>query len=199
MHTIRRALTSGVMVLIALALLTAHRSAAQAPSFATIYSFKGGADGSSPNGVTFGENGSLYGTTYTGGTNTCDGYLCGTIFALTPAKGGAWTKTVLFDFNGADGALPSAKLAFGSGGALYGTTETGGSNDSSGSGFGGTVFELAPPSATGEAWTETVLYSFSNNGEAPHTPLGGVIIGPSGALYGTTDSAGGKLDREHPA
>ena len=67
MHTIRRALTSKLVVLIALAILTAHRSAAQASSFATIYSFKGGADGSSPSGVTFGENGALYGTTYTGG------------------------------------------------------------------------------------------------------------------------------------
>ena len=130
-----------------------------------------------------------------GVTNTCDygGFLCGTVFELTPVKGAAWTKTVLFDFNGPGGALPGSAIGgsgpkpiFGSNGALFGTTMAGGSNDGSGVGFGGTVFELAPPTTVGGVWSETVLYSFSPYPEDPTTPLSGVLIGPSGALYGTT-------------
>jgi hypothetical protein len=187
--------TSKTLVLVALALFMACSGAAQSPIFATVYSFQGGSDGASPNGVIFGENGSLYGTTYTGGPNTCGdgGYLCGTVFELTPAKGTAWTKTVLFSFNGVDGALPSenyagsggpgSKLVFGSNGALYGTTEGGGSGNN-----GGTDFELAPPATPGGVWTESVLYSFPGGIDAPHMPFGGVLMGPSGALYGTTFS-----------
>ena len=84
MHMIRRALTSEVMILAALALLTAQGGFAQASGYATLYSFKGGSDGASPEGVILGSNGALYGTTLTGGANTCDygGYLCGTVFEL---------------------------------------------------------------------------------------------------------------------
>ena len=104
--------TSKTLVLVALALFMACSGAAQSPIFATVYSFQGGSDGASPNGVIFGENGSLYGTTYTGGPNTCGdgGYLCGTVFELTPAKGTAWTKTVLFSFNGVGTATSNSHL-----------------------------------------------------------------------------------------
>jgi uncharacterized repeat protein (TIGR03803 family) len=197
MHTLRRTLTWEATVLLALALLTPRGGEAQTPAFATIYSFKGGSDGRAPNGVILGENGALYGTTFVGGTNICGlniAYGCGTVFELAPAEGSAWTKTVLYSFDGADGASPSpslastpgSKLAFGSNGALYGTTEAGGSNDSSGTGPGGTVFELAPPASAGGVWTESVLHSFPNSVSAPHTLFGGVSIGPGGTLYGTT-------------
>lgn len=159
MHTIR---------MVALALIMARGGAAQASTFATVYSFQGGIDGASPNGVIFGANGSLYGTTYTGGANECGqgGYLCGTVFELTPAKEAPWTKTVLCSFNGGDGMLPSgAKLVFGNNGALYGTTDGGGSGNN-----GGTVFELAPPATAGGVWSETVLYSLPGGTDAPHTP-----------------------------
>jgi hypothetical protein len=189
MQTIRRTLTAQAALLIALSLLTARDGAAQASSYATLYSFKGSSDGASPEGVILGSNGALYGTTLTGGANTCDygGFGCGTVFELAPAKEVPWTKTVLYGFNGASGALPSygARLAFGKNGALYGTTMAGGSNDSPGQPEGGAVFELTPP-ATGGAWTESVLYSFSENIEAPEDPYSGVLIGSGGALYGTT-------------
>lgn len=181
MHTIRRTLTEAAL-LVALALLAARGGAAQ--SFYTLYSFKGTTDGSAPNGVIFGKNGALYGTTYGGGNQN------GTVFELTPVKGAAWNKTVLFNFNGTDGSGPSAELigpgapgpslAFGSNGALYGATVYGGSGNG-----GGTVFELAPPATSGGAWTETVLYSLPGGPNAPRAPIGRVFIGPSGALYGT--------------
>ncbi len=54
-----------------------------------LHSFRGGADGANPNGSMTYVNGSLYGTTYSGGTGSCnpssghtDG--CGTIFEITP-------------------------------------------------------------------------------------------------------------------
>ena len=195
MQALRHTPTSAVMI--ALALLTAAHLAAQTPTYAVLYSFQVGADGSGPNGVTLGKSGALYGTTYTGGKNTCSTqtqyYLCGTVFELAPSTAGAWTKTVLHSFSGPDGARPSPQiiedvpgpsLVFGSSGALYGTTEVGGSNDPAGTGPAGTVFELAPPATAGEAWAETVLYSLSGSGEAPHTP-NGVLIDPSGAVYTT--------------
>jgi hypothetical protein len=189
MIALRRTLTAEAAVLIALAIFTARNGAAQAPEYAVLYSFKGGSDGASPEGVILGSNGALYGTTLTGGPNTCDygDYFCGTVFELAPAKEIPWTKTVLYSFNGASGALPSygAKLAFGNNGVLYGTTMAGGSNDTGGLFYGGTVFELAPPANAGGAWTESVLYSFPENEEAPRIPYSGVFIGPSGALYGT--------------
>jgi uncharacterized repeat protein (TIGR03803 family) len=171
-------------VLVALALLTARGGAAQ--TFGTIYSFKGTTDGSAPNGVIFGKNGSLYGTTGGGGSNGS-----GTVFELTPVKGAPWTKTVLFDFDGPDGSLPSpsatgasgGKLVFGTNGALYGTTADGGSGNN-----GGTIFELAPPATAGGAWTETVLYSLPGP-TGPRAPFAPLVVGPGGAVYATAYSS----------
>jgi hypothetical protein len=176
MYTVRRKPTWEAATLVGLAIFTAPRAAAQASAFATLYSFKGGSDGAAPNGVIFGENGALYGTTYAGGNQN------GTVFELVPVKGAEWSKTVLFDFNGTDGAAPTprANLVLRSNGALYGTTQAGGSGNN-----GGTVFELAPPMIAGGVWTETVLYSLPGGDDAPHFPYGGLLVGPSGALYGT--------------
>lgn len=196
MHTIQRQLIRKALVLVALTPMMARGGTPQASTFATIYSFKGGSDGASPNGLTLGKNGALYGTTYAGGSNnTCNGNLCGTVFELAPVKGVGWTKTVLHDFNGADGAWPSPflqggsgpRMVFGGNGALYGTTEAGGTSWSGP--FGGTVFELAPPATAGGTWTESVLYNMGGSAFVPNTPLGGVIIGPGGTVYGTTSSS----------
>jgi hypothetical protein len=45
-------------------------------------------------------------------------------------------------------------LTFGSNGEFYGVTVGGGP------GGAGAIVELAPPTTSGGAWTETVLYSF---------------------------------------
>jgi uncharacterized repeat protein (TIGR03803 family) len=172
--------------------------AGQGPVFHTLYNFHGGADGAQPNGVIRGPNEVLYGTTYTGGANACGGSQCGTVFELVPAAGATWTKVVLLNFNGADGAFPSPSyvmqsspgpsLVFGPKGAFYGVTMFGGSFDPSGGGNGGTVFELAPPSTPGGTWIETVLASFAGSRYAPMAPLGGLLISGSGELFGTTFS-----------
>ena len=51
--------------------------------FTPIYTFTGGNDGASPQGrVAIATNGTLYGTTATGGLRRCSGVGCGTVFHL---------------------------------------------------------------------------------------------------------------------
>jgi uncharacterized repeat protein (TIGR03803 family) len=94
-----------------------------------LYGFSGGADGGYPfGGVIRNSNGTLYGTTYTGGANSD-----GTVFELV--KG---TESVLHSFDGSDGADPVGGLLRDSKGHLYGTTSAGGS-------YGwGVVWEITP-------------------------------------------------------
>ena len=163
MRCIRRgAITGSSIILATLGLFPASSGMARASTYEILYSFEGGPDGASPNGVTLGKNGQLYGTTYTGGANLCDsaGYYCGSAFELIPASTAPWTKAIIYSFNGADGALPSPgelapgpALALGKNGTLFGTTANGGSSDPYASSLGGTAFELIPPTASGEVWT----------------------------------------------
>jgi uncharacterized repeat protein (TIGR03803 family) len=161
----------------------------QAWTVTYLYTFTGqNGDGANPTaGLAMAPNGTLYGTTYYGGAA---GY--GTVFELTPPTlpGGVWSETVLYSFMGhGDGALPSAALTIGQGGALYGTTFGGGTggclvNSTPGC---GTVFRLTPPTAPGGSWTETVLHSFiGSDGNFPQSSL---AIG-NGTLYGTVSSGG---------
>lgn len=92
--------------------------------------------------------------------------------------------TTLFSFaNDAKGEHPVAAPILGPDGALYGTTYQGGPNGI------GTVYRVAP-AAPGQPWKRKVLYTFrtGNNGSGP---IAGLLMGPDGALYGTTESGGG--------
>src|SRR5438067_2363272 len=119
-----------------------------------LHTFSGG-DGAYPYPTLISDSsGALYGNTANGGVD--QNY--GTVFQLTPpaTQGGAWTHTVLYRFNGSDGANPYAALISDATGALYGTTSAGGLND------GGTVYKLTPSSTTGSGtWTVTTLHIFS--------------------------------------
>lgn len=161
-----------------------------------LYSFKGGNDGSAPNGpLIFGPSGALYGTTALGGSSGCP-FGCGTVYKLTPPPGAGapWIETVLSRFRGgSDGQFPFAGLVFDRSGALYGTTNTGGILSACGGSGCGTVFKLTPPVGRGTDWTRTILYSFRGgyvngpDGAFPQQPL---TLDRSGALYGTTSSGG---------
>jgi uncharacterized repeat protein (TIGR03803 family) len=159
-----------------------------------LHSFTGvPGDGELPRGALIAdEGGALYGTTVLGGSSSCSGLGCGTVFKLTPPSQGqtAWTETVLYSFKGGnDGANPSTSLIADDRGALYGTTELGGSGTSCfGSGCG-TVFKLTPPADGQTVWTETVLYRFTGGSDG-HFPAGSLIADERGALYGTTSSGG---------
>jgi len=145
-------------------------------------------DGSNPwAGLILGPDGSLYGTTISGGKTSlaaASGY--GVVFQLTLAAG-VWSESVLHAFDGTDGRNPYAGVILDSLGNLYGTTSLGG-NYSCNSVYGcGVVFELTPSSSGG--WDENALLVFSggNEGLSPYADL---VMNPQGHLYGTTEYAG---------
>ena len=155
-----------------------------------LYAFQGGSDGNSPWAqVTLGADGSIYGTTLTGGgiTLPCPTG-CGTVFKLTKGSNGAWTETILHLFLGGavDGQGPSGNLILDAQGNLYGTTFYGVAAPCSIEGCG-VVFELSP-TASGP-WTETILHAFTGLGDGG-IPAGSLITDPSGNLYGTTQTGG---------
>src|SRR3984957_18654661 len=166
-----------------------------------LYSFHGNSDGATPaGGVVFDPQGNLYGATSGGGSGSCAGFFqCGTVYQLSPPtqKGGAWTETVLYNFQGSqsgDGASPAGSLGIANSGNLYGTTGYGGTGDCVllGTKEGcGAVFELSPPKMKGGAWTETVLYSFKGDKDG-YVPNGDLVFDSAGNLYGATTFGGGK-------
>lgn len=96
----------------------------------------------------------------------------------------AQTYTVIHSFSGgADGGAPEGGLTMDAAGNLYGTT------------FGafqrcgnqcGTVFKMKN---TGQGWILTPLYKFTGGSDGAN-PYAGVVFGPDGALYGTTEFGG---------
>ncbi len=148
-----------------------------------LYDFTAHNDGAYPEygGLTFGSDGTLYGTASAGGA-----YGFGTIFNLRPpaticrSVKCPWDITVLYAFGGGhDAQYPNGKVVFDTAGNLYGTTYGGGD-------YGyGTVFMAT---RSGGTWTETVLHSFNKTDGA--TPTAGVVLDSAGNLYGTTNSGG---------
>lgn len=158
-------------------------------SFATIHDFQPAPDGEFPESrMVFGPDGSLYGTTVSGGTGACLQYGCGIVFKLTPGDG-SWTESILLEFNFLNGGYPSGRLAFDAPGNLYGTTSGGGTGfeECSGGCLGdGVVYKL---NLSGGAPTETVLHDFyAGNAVDGIGPEGGVTFDNAGNLYGTTTS-----------
>jgi len=155
----------------------------------TLYPFNSvsGTDGFGPSATLLdpgaGLPGSLYGTTNSGGTGTCD---CGTVFKVTKNSDGTWTETLLYSFKGDnDGASPFASVIADASGNLFGTTQNGGGSTNC-SGGCGTVFELAKNSDG--TYTESVLHAFT--GQDGEFPAAGLLADFSGNLYGTTQDGG---------
>lgn len=153
-------------------------------SYTTLYSF--GAtpeDGYGPAGELIeAGDGNFYGTTDSGGANSCSGYptpnpnTCGTVFMITPAG----DATVVHSFGATpfDGIAPGGTLIQTSDGNIYGTTIAGGEN------FDGTFFMIAPDG------TESVLYSFGISRSDGKGPAGPLTVGNDGNFYGITLSGG---------
>ena len=165
-----------------------------------VYGFNG-TEGSIPvGGAIIDGNGNLYGTTAYGGSGTCllfgDNVGCGVVYELSPPmqKGGQWTYTVLYNFQGGkDGLFPWGDLAFDKLGNLYGATQFGGGKGTTCNqyygGNCGTVFELSPPKQKGGAWAERILHSFAGGTDGAN-PNGYLALDGSGAVYGLTFSGG---------
>jgi uncharacterized repeat protein (TIGR03803 family) len=148
-------------------------------------------DGQNPNSGLIWANGSIYGTTGSGGSNLNCGTSgesvgCGTVFELTPpAPGGAWAYSVVYNFGNNSGSIPDGQIPVGlvfHGGEFYGVTQDGGQYGE------GRVFELDPIT-----WVETVVHDFTANdglntdGAVPNF---GLTVNSSGDLYGTTSQGG---------
>jgi uncharacterized repeat protein (TIGR03803 family) len=87
-----------------------------------------------------------------------------------------------------DGNTPESGLVMDANGVLYGTTYNGGTSTLSG---GGVVFSLASPAGGGPQIDETILHTFgSQSATDGANPVGGVILGTGGVLYGTTTFGG---------
>jgi uncharacterized repeat protein (TIGR03803 family) len=208
---------------------------------AVLYSFAGApsgcgttgnpaCDGANPLGsLTFSKTGTLYGTTYSGGTANW-----GTVFQLAQTSG-VWTETVLWSFLGApsgigssppatcgttgqppcDGGAPAGNVVLNTTtGALFGTTTLGGRPTGCPQGGYeqgcGAVFELVPPATLGNPWTESLLYSFAGStaacvsGGSPAcdgaNPSGNLAMPSSTSpIYGSAFAGGSPTDICFPA
>jgi len=103
------------------------------------------------------------------------------LFLSKTAARGSTTTLHSFQVGGDinEGANLNAGLILGSDGNFYGTAEFGGGTTN-----GGMVFKMTP------SGTVTTLHSFIDNGSDGVRPMGALVEGSDGNLYGTT-SAGG--------
>jgi uncharacterized repeat protein (TIGR03803 family) len=135
--------------------------------FTHVFSFNG-KDGKEPNASLIDVSGTLYGTTYAGGTADD-----GTAFTITTSG----KQSVLHNFaGGMDGVLPAASL-LDFHGDFYGTTVNGGGPSDE-----GIAFKVTSSGA------ETVVHRFAGGSDGANPYAG--LTEMSGTLYGTTAGGG---------
>jgi uncharacterized repeat protein (TIGR03803 family) len=132
-------------------------------------------DGSSPQGMTEGKDGKLYGHTDLGGVNGR-----GIVFSVEKNGG---NYTVIRDFIPGEGSGKFSPLIQGSDGLLYGTGAVGGA-DVTGDNFG-TIYSLRTDGSN-----LVVLRRFHPAGYDGTQPVAPLAEGTDGALYGTTSGGG---------
>lgn len=126
--------------------------------------------------VIFGPDGALYGTA---GPD---------IFRLAQTTTGAWQKTTIYTFpNGNHASWPQGGLILDNAGNFYGSTN---SVRVAGKAV---IFELSPPAAGGQTWTETTLATLATDVNGPQ-PSGGLIRAPDGTFYGAIESTQSAID-----
>jgi hypothetical protein len=155
-----------------------------------LHYFADSPDGANPIDSLLRNGNGFIGVTADGGNADSQGNPCGTVYqAGAPATpGGSWTESVIYAFATTnDGCNPLGGLVRDHNGVLYGTTKFGGV--ATFAGFG-TVYSLTPTGAAGGAWTERLLYEFTDGADGAF-PIGRLAIGAGGVLYGTTSSGGG--------
>jgi len=154
--------------------------AASAQTFRTILDF-GGANGASPSFMSpvQGTDGHLYGTTALGGIANQ-----GAVFEISPNG----TSRTLYSFcqqaDCNDGSQPYSGLVLASDGNFYGTTAMGGNILCGNPNGCGTVFKLT---RNGQL---TTLHAFAGAPSEGAFPIGKLIQGIDGNLYGTTFHGG---------
>ena len=140
-------------------------------------------DGSGPlGGLVLGTDKNFYGTTFSGGAHNCTGSIeCGgSVFEITSQGAFKTLYSFCSQTSCADGEFPYAELLIASSGNLYGTTSAGGAHGD------GTIFKITPQGRL------TTLYSFCTETSCRDgaDPIGGLVRGTDGNLYGTTYGGG---------
>lgn len=140
-----------------------------------VYAFSGSThqpiDACGPQAALIYADGSLYGTTFSGGRSRL-----GTVFSIDLATG---TEKVLHSFDGSDGANPQAALVK-VGTTLYGTTTGGAQTLYRGSAF-----------AINSAGVFSLLHIFTgSSGDGDGEDPLAALINVGGTLYGTTENGG---------
>ena len=166
-------------LILAFLLVGSLGQSAQSQTYKVIHNFTV-SDGATPYaGPILDGSGNVYGTTYLGGSDAN-----GTVYELA-RHGSSWVFRSLHSFTaGGDGAGPGFGSLAINGGALFGTTESGG--------YFGTAFEVmraSPGSNVPQAWKETVVHTFGV-GKDGAQPLNGVVFDAAGNFYGTTSLGG---------
>ncbi len=122
-----------------------------------------------PDGLMQASDGNFYGTTFYGGSKQA-----GTIYKVTPAG----VITLLAEFGPSENDRPAGALVEGADGCLYGTSHDGGT------GGGGTIFKIT------KSGTLTTLFNMEIGSEGPSNPWAGLVKGPNGTFYGTSEGGG---------
>ncbi len=164
-----RSRISRIFPIAAVALGVALNTVSAGAAENTIFRFNGRDGEKSQSGLISDGKGNLYGVTPGGGNSGCRNG-CGVVFQLSPASGGAWTETVIYEFKGGttDTSAPTTDLIFDKQGNLIG-----GANNSS------AIYELTP--GAGNTWSEKVVYSFTQG----YQPGSHLAFDSKGNLYGT--------------
>jgi uncharacterized repeat protein (TIGR03803 family) len=158
--------------------------ASHAQTFGTLLTFTD-TDGALPVAALIqGTNGNLYGTNSMNGQNGMGAE--GSIFEIAPGGQLVYLHSFCSQTNCTDGASPSAPLVQATTGIFYGTTKLGGANNA------GTVFQI------NSSGTTSTLYSFcaDTNCTDGESPEAGLVQGPNGNYYGTTNWGGAGVGSE---
>jgi uncharacterized repeat protein (TIGR03803 family) len=149
-----------------------------------LYAFTGGDnDGTGPYDAPVSDSsGDLYGTTSVSADSA------GLVWKLTPS-GTTYKESVLYKFSpkDTDGSNVDSGLVMDSGGALYGTTSTGGKGSCTYEGPGcGVVFKLTPSKS---AYAESALHDFGATKGDGGIPVDALLLSGT-ELYGVTTYGG---------
>ncbi len=141
-----------------------------------VYPFQGATvDGQNPEygNLVFTDSNTAYGMTDLGGPG-----FYGTVFKLT-RNGQNWSETMLYGFNGTDGAISQNSPVVDQSGNIFGATNLGGFNEN------GVVFELSP-SPGGYSFSTVHDFRGLEDGQGPIQ----VLLDPAGHLIGNTVTNG---------
>ena len=154
---------------------TVFRVALDGTQFTNLYYFTGTSNGSNPvGGLTQGDDGAFYGTTWAGGTSNC-----GTVFRITTDG----SLTSLASFLNTNGANPDTSLTPAGDGSFYGGAAYGGPYPDSS--IGGTGFGATFNVTTNGLLSVPILFA-RTNGSSPSQ----LVRTPNGNLYGATTWGG---------